>query len=107
LLVGNVFAVAKDSRKLNVAHSASLEGTSIPQGVYEVSWESHSPEAAVTFASPKGGRVVAKGEGKVVERAKPAEANTVVFDKNPDGSYKIVEIRFKGLTTTIVFGGTS
>ncbi len=105
LAVGLVSAAAaKDARKLNVPYNASLNGTPIRQGDYQVTWETHSPDATVTFTSQRGHDVVAKTEGKVVERAKPYDTNAVVFNRNADGSYSIEELRFKGLKEVIVFG---
>ncbi len=105
LTVGIVSAAAaKDARKLSVPYNASLNGTPISRGDYQVTWETHSPEATVTFTSQRGHGVVAKADGKVVERAKPYDTNAVVFNRNADGSYSIVELRFKGLKEVIVFG---
>jgi hypothetical protein len=105
LTVGLVSAAAaKDARRLNVPYHASLNGTPAHQGDYQVTWETHSPDATVTFTSQRGPDVVAKAEGKVVARAKPYDTNAVVFNRNADRSYSIVELRFKGLKEVIVFG---
>ncbi len=103
LLVATMPAVAKNARRLTVSHTAMLNGTPIPQGVYEVSYTTHSPEARVTFSTPKGDTIVATADGKVVKRRTPYPASAVVYDTNPDGSLSIVEIRFAGEKQVIVF----
>lgn len=104
LSVATELAIAKDSRKLSVVHTASLNGTEIASGVYKVSWEAHSPEVTVSFTTAKGDRVIATAPGKIVEHAAPYRANAVVYDLKPDGSYTILEIRFAGMKQAIVFG---
>lgn len=105
LVVGLVSAsAANNARRLSVPYDASLNGTPIAHGDYQVTWESHSPEAVVTFTSQRGRDVVVKAEGKIIERAKPYDRNAVVLNHNADGSYSIVELRFKGLKEVIVFG---
>ncbi len=103
LLVATMPAVAKNARRLTVSHTAMLNGIPIPQGIYEVSYTTHSPEAMVTFSTPKGGAVVATAEGKVVKRKSPYAASAVVYDTNSDGSLSIIEIRFAGEKQVIVF----
>ena len=44
-------------------------------------------------------------EGRWTDRQVRYERNTVVYNLNPDGSRTILEIRFAGLRSVLVFGG--
>src|SRR5438552_3511162 len=102
--VGSTPSLARDSRYLKVAYSAVLNGKEIPAGEYRVSWKTHSPEATIAFA--RGGEVMLTVEGRWTDRQVRYERNTVVYNLNPDGSRTILEIRFAGLRSVLVFGGT-
>ena len=101
--VGSTPSLARDSRYLKVAYSAVLNGKEIPAGEYRVSWKTHSPEATIAFA--RGGEVMLTVEGRWTDRQVRYERNTVVYNLNPDGSRTILEIRFAGLRSVLVFGG--
>lgn len=96
---------SKNMRKLTLSSAATISGTQVPAGQYDVRWVSHSPEATVTFE--KGHNVVATAEGKWVDRHTPYVQNAVVLETNPDGSRSIVELRFAGMSEALVFGGSS
>ncbi|HEV2177643.1 MAG TPA: hypothetical protein VGW33_10655 [Terriglobia bacterium] len=96
---------SKDIRRLTLTSAATISGTQVPAGEYDVRWVSHSPEATVTFE--KRHNVVATAEGKWVDRHNKYGQNAVVLEANPDGSRSIVELRFKGMSEALVFGGSS
>ena len=98
-------ALAKNSRTVAFGYPATLNGTPIAAGHYEVSWQTHSPEATVTIADGK--RVVVAANGRWEERKTKYENNAVVYDTKSDGSRVIIEIRFAGLAGALVFGDTS
>ncbi len=102
LLMASMSAFAKNSRDLKLVTPALLGGTQLAAGEYKVSWESHSPDATVTFT--KGKNVVVTAHGKWVERDTPYNKNSVVYETNSDGSRTIIEIRFAGMKQAIVFG---
>jgi hypothetical protein len=104
-LFTSVAGVAKDSRKLTLGHAATVNGTQLAPGNYQVSWVTHSPEAKVTFTQHK--KVAATAEGKWVERQNIYDNDGVVYDNNPDGSRTIVEIRFAGMNQVLTFGQPS
>ncbi len=95
-------AYAKNSRNVNLAQAVTIGGTHLAAGHYQVSWETHSPEATVTFKSDK--KIVATTAGKLVERPSKYENNSVVYSDNPDGSRTIIEIRFAGSNQVLTFG---
>lgn len=101
-LFASVAGMAKDSRRLKLDHAATVNGTQLSPGDYEVSWVSHSPEATVTFKQHK--TVSATADGKWVERPNRYEDDSVLYSDNPDGSRSIVEIRFAGVNKVLTFG---
>ncbi|HLY61961.1 MAG TPA: hypothetical protein VKV95_14540 [Terriglobia bacterium] len=100
-----VSALAKNSRKVNFAYLATLNGTQVAAGNYEVTWQTHSPEATVTIADRK--RLMVATNGRWEERNTKYESNAVVYDTNDDGSRSIIEIRFAGLAGALVFDKSS
>jgi len=94
--------MAKDSKLVTMPYSASINGTQLSAGDYQVSWVSHSPEATVTFK--QGKQVSATVEGTVVERPNRYESSSVLYSNNPDGSRTVMEIRFAGTNKVLTFG---
>jgi hypothetical protein len=70
------------------------KGAEIPAGVYEITYQSHSPTATVTFK--QGKRVVATVDGKWVDRDVEYKNNAIVYRTNPEGTRTLIEIRFAG-----------
>src|SRR5712692_6544412 len=75
-------------------------GTEIPAGMYDVTYESHSPTATVTFK--QGKRVVASVAGKWVDRDDEYKNTAIVYHVDPDGTRTLFEIRFAGRTQALV-----
>ena len=108
IIVALVFTVVVDSqakeknfREVSLIYDASLAGSHLATGRYNVQWETHSPDATVTFQL--GNRVVATAEGKVVDRGAKYSGNAVIYDEKPNGTRGILEIRFKDSSEVIVF----
>jgi len=91
----------KHSGKVSFNTDVSVAGSQIAGGNYDVQWETHSPEATVTFM--RGKKAVATAQGKVVDRGTKFESDSVVYDASPDGGHDIREIRFRGSSEVIVF----
>ena len=94
-------AIARDSKNIVLRYDATAAGSHLASGDYRVQWQTHSPEATVTFLQK--GKVVAAVEGKVVDRGTKYQANQVVFGSGPDGARTIQEIRFQGSSEVIQF----
>ena len=105
LLAVSGSAWAKNTRTVRFGHDAKLNGTTIPSGIYEVSWQTHSPEATVIISDAK--RVLVSTNGRWDARNIKYESNAVVYDTNDDGTRSIIEIRFEGLKGALVFGPAS
>lgn len=64
--------------------------TKLAPGEYVIRWETHSPEATVTFLRNR--KVAGKLMGKVVEHDRKYEQNVIVDGPGPDGSCQLMEI---------------
>ncbi len=78
VLVG-ASAKAKESGNVLLPYDATVAGSHLASGSYNVQWQTHSPEATVSFLH--GNKVVATAEGKVVDRGKKYQSNEVVYDR--------------------------
>ena len=94
-------AKTKDSGTMVLHSDAIVGGMHLGDGTYSVQWQTHSPEATVSFS--KGNKVVAKAEGKLVDRGKAYPDNQVVYSTDGSGARVIQEIRFQGSSQVIVF----
>ncbi len=94
-------AKSKDTTSMTLTHDATIAGSHLASGKYNVQWQTHSPEATVTFSH--GNKVVATAEGKVVDRGTKYGFDEVLYDQTADGTRVVQEIRFKGSSQVIVF----
>ena len=95
-----VFA-ATGAGTVSLSSAAQLNGKSLAAGEYKVKWESHSPEAEVTFLQGKA--TVASVHAKVMEDTEAAPRNSIVTRDNPDGSKTLLEAHFQGKKAFLVF----
>jgi len=100
-IVAGASAKVKDSGNLDLRFDATVAGAHLARGNYNVRWQSHSPEATVSFL--QGSKVVATAGGKVVDRGTKYEDNEVVFDETADGTRVIRELHFTGSSEVIEF----
>jgi hypothetical protein len=94
-------AQPKDSRTVLVHYAATIAGTHLASGSYDIALQTHTPQATVTFSHGK--KVVATAEGKVEDRGTRYAANEIVYEQAADGSRVIHEIRFRDSSQVIVF----
>jgi hypothetical protein len=94
-------AKTKVTTTISLNHDATVAGAHLASGKYIVQWQTHSPEATVTFS--QGKKVVATAEGKVVDRGTKYGSDEVMYDQTADGARVVQEIRFKGSSEVIVF----
>jgi hypothetical protein len=78
------------------------DGTHVPVDDCDVRWESYVTDAVVKFE--KDGRVTVTTEGKWVTRGYVYKQNAIVYQKNGDGSWTLLEIQFAGMNRALVFG---
>jgi hypothetical protein len=99
-LTATAFA-AGGATTIKLFSAAQLNGKSLPAGEYKVKWDSHSPEAEVTFL--QGKTAVATARAKLVDRDQASREDAVVTRANSDGSETIIEIRVEGKKSVLVF----
>jgi len=94
-------ANAMDSGTMILHTDSVVAGSHLSTGKYNVKWQTHSPEATVSFI--KESKVVATVSGKVLDRGKVYSSNEVVYNEDPNGARVIQELRFRGSSLVIVF----
>jgi hypothetical protein len=99
-LTTSAFA-ASGAATVKLFGAAQVNGKSLAAGEYKVKWETNSPDAAVTFL--QGKKAMATTHAKLVDRDQASRENAVVTRANSDGSESIVEIRFQGKKSVLVF----
>ena len=100
-VAASVAAKSKDAKDVLLRYDATVAGSHLTSGNYNISWQIHSPAATVSFS--QGSRVVATVEGKVVDRGTRYQANQVVYSEAANGAREVQEIRFQGSSEVIVF----
>ncbi len=94
-------AKSKDLKNMVLNYNATVGGTHLASGNYSVQWQTHSPEATVTFLHD--GKAVGTAEGKLVDRGTKFSSDSVMYDELPGGGRAIREIRFKGSSEVLEF----
>jgi hypothetical protein len=74
-------------------------------GQFLISWESYIPDAKVKFS--QNDYLVTTADGRWVDRGIRTERNAFVYQRNPDGSRILLEIRFGGMSKVLVFNNPS
>ncbi len=101
IVVAGAAAKQKDSKDVLLHYDVTIAGSHLASGNYNIKWQTHSPEATVTFLH--GSKIVATAEGKVVNRGTKYGADQVVYNDAADGTHAIQEIRFRGSSEVLVF----
>jgi hypothetical protein len=100
ILIACYPAVGRDAKTMTLHTPASVVGTTLAPGEYQVSWNAKTPEPTVTFRLNK--KVVAEAKGKLVDHGAKYSRNGVVAVSGSDGSSRISEIRFAGNRQALV-----
>jgi hypothetical protein len=94
-------AFGRNSHRVTLFNAETLGTTKLAAGEYLLRWETHSPEATVTFQGY--GKMQGTLKGKVVEHEKKFEQDVVIDEPAADGSRQLLEIRLGGTNKSIVF----
>ncbi len=97
-VAGLAGAAPRQSMNFDLKEKTSLGGTEILPGRYKISW---AGDTDVQVEVLKGGKVVAAGKGKRVERDRKSTDDAVVSRRNGSGMV-LSEVRFGGKTSVIV-----
>ncbi len=101
LTAASLQAAKSKTQDLLVPYAGTIAGTHIASGQYRVKCETNGTSAKLTFILDW--KVVATVEGRVVNRSEQYSVNEVVYQKKPDGSRYVQEIRFAHPNEVIVF----
>lgn len=94
-------AFGKNRHLVRLFSAETMGATKLAAGEYLIKWETHSPEATVTFQAY--GKVQGTLMGKVVEHDQKFQENVVIDEPAPDGTRRLTEIRLGGTNKSIVF----
>jgi cell division septation protein DedD len=72
----------------------------VPEG-FVVNWRSFDVDATVDFV--RGADTMAKAHGTWVKQNEKHDRDGVMYDTNPDGSRKLLQIWFRGMDQSLVF----
>jgi len=89
------------TRTINLTRNVVVAGTTLAPGKYTMRWETHSPEATIEFV--RHNAVLASVAGRLEQREKKYPQNEIVYNKAPNGSMSVDEIRFGGSNEALVF----
>lgn len=95
-------AFGKSSHRVRLFTDEAIGATKLAAGEYLIRWETHSPQATVTFQAY--GKVRGTLTGKVVEHEKKFKDDVVIDQPAADGSRQLMEIWLGGTNKSIVFG---
>ena len=101
LAMAGASAMAANSKSIKLPYDATLDGTHLTSGTYNVQWDSGTPEATVTFK--KGKEVVVTAKAKLEDRGHKYNDSSVMYSTGSDGSQTISEIRIAGSSEVLVF----
>ena len=91
LLACGVTSLAGKSQTVTFHNDIVVNGTTLSAGKFVVRWGTDSPEATVEFVQHH--KVVVSAQGRVEQRSKPYDRDSVLSNTNSDGTKSLVEIR--------------
>ena len=94
----------RGSRSFTLSSGVILNRTRMA-GDFVIRWESYVPDAKVKFLQDD--LLVTSADAKWVDRGTKNERNAFVYQRNPDGSHTLLEIRFAGMSKVLVFPNPS
>jgi len=95
----------RGSRTMEFRAGVKINGSNTDGGNCEIRWESYVTEATVKFL--QHGSVVATATGRWVPSAVKYLQDAIVVQRGPDGSRKLLEVRFGGMRRSLVLGKPS
>ena len=101
LLIAVPVMAAEGMARFVVTDTVSVAGNQLKPGSYEVKWESHSPEATVSFISD--GKAVLKVEGKIEELKEKNDSSSLLIMKDSSGKPVLKGLQFGGKKIRINF----
>jgi hypothetical protein len=90
----------RGSRNFTLSSGVILNHTRMA-GDFVIRWESYVPDAKVKFLQDD--LLVTSADAMWVERGTKNQRNAFVYQRNPDGTHMLLEIRFAGMSKVLVF----
>ena len=103
LLASSAFAATKAN--LVLSSPATINGTKLKPGEYQLQWDSSGPNVEISIL--RGKTVLAKVQGKVVDLSFPSQNNAAVVTHNDDGTSTLAGARFQGKKFALDIGDSS
>jgi hypothetical protein len=97
----NARSLPRRSREFDLPSAGKLHGGEDISEGFVVTWEAYSAEATVQFVRKSD--TVTSGKGRWVKQANKFESDGVMYDRNEDGSRRLLEIWFRGMKQALVF----
>ncbi len=94
-------ASQKGALDLSLRNPIYVGGNQINAGALRINWQSHSPEATVTFAT--NGKQVLRTSARFVDLETPATYSSIVTEKDAQGRDVLKEVRIAGKKSALVF----
>ncbi len=101
ILATGLPANAKNQHRLRLFNEATMGATNLAPGEYLIKWETHSPEATITFLMNK--KIVGELKGKIVEHQTKFARDVVEDGPGPNGSRVLLGVSLGGTNKSIVF----
>ncbi|MEO5936682.1 MAG: hypothetical protein ABIP81_05670 [Terriglobales bacterium] len=95
-LTGSAFA---GSGSFTVVSDSTLQGKTLRPGNYQAKWDANGE---ISISGDNGDKF--KVEGQVVERSEKAARTSILKTNDDSGSSQVLEVRFAGKKTVLVFG---
>jgi hypothetical protein len=95
-----VLAGKNPPHPIDLHADVTLNGAQIPQGIYDLTWDSKSSAVRVTLW--KDGQFIATAPGVWVKNGAKYTQDALLLRVNPDGTRSLIEIRLAGIAKTIV-----
>jgi hypothetical protein len=94
------------TESFQVKSAVTLAGQTLPAGNYQVTWLGLGPTTWVDIAQRN--KVIAHVAARITTLGSKAAANDVSVNTNPDGTFSLISLQFKGTTFELFFnqGGT-
>jgi len=106
LLASAAFASNKDNKgSLQLYDSASVGGTQLKAGSYNVKWDGDGANVQVNVL--KGSKVVATVPAHMIDLAEKPANDSAIVKKNADGTESVAEIHFSGRKQALAIGNNT
>jgi len=103
LLTSSAFATTKEH--LQLLSTATVNGTQLKPGDYNLQWEGNGPNVELSIL--RGKTVVAKVPAKIVDMKGRSQNTAAVMKNHDDGTKTLEGVRFEGKTFALELGQAS